>query len=165
MKFRDIIKDILITESEGPSDHAKFVAKQVLVKLMFADDGKDQRRLIWDYDLNIKGVSNLVLAGPEEYYLQYNFEIDVTSNPSYTPPTYDDPGDYDPAEYDINIIQVTVFDNDQIIYEGPDFTKFLELKIGETESSYGKNRISYGESFLYDFFGEKIEEELSNYDD
>ena len=56
-------------------------------------------------------------------------------------------------------------DNDQVVYEGPDFTDFTNLKIGETESRYGQNRISYGGSFLHEFFGEKIEEELSDYDD
>jgi hypothetical protein len=163
MKFKDIIKDILIAESEGPSEHAKWVAKQVLVKFMFADY-KEQRGFVWDYDLDVSGVSNFVLSagGAEDYYLQYNFEIDISSYPSYTPATYDDPGDYDPAEYEIEIKQITVFDNDQIIYEGPDFTNFASLKIGEVESRYGQNRISYGEGFLYDYFGDKIEEILSD---
>ncbi len=167
MKFKDIIKDILIAESEGPSEHAKWVAKQVLVKFMFADSSKDQRDFIWDYDLDVKGVSNIVLSegGSSEYFLQYNFEIDITAYPSYTPATYDDPGDYDPAEYDIDITQLTVMDNDQVVYEGPDFTDFTNLKIGETESRYGQNRISYGGSFLHEFFGVMIEDEINSYDD
>lgn len=164
MKFKDIIKDILISENMGPSDRAKFVAKQVLVKFMFADE-KEKRGFFWDYDLQVDGVSNFVLSegGAEEYYLQYNFEIDVSEYPSYTPATYDEPADYEPAEYDIEIKQITVFENDQIIYEGPDFTNFNKIKIGE-QSKYG-NRNIYGGDFLYSFFGEDIEEYLSNYDD
>lgn len=161
MKFRDIIKDILIAENEGPSHHAKWVAKQVLVKFMFADY-KEQRNFIWDYDLDVSGVSNFVLSagGGEDYYLQYNFEIDVTAYPSYTPGTWDEPADYDPAEYEIEIKQITVFDNDQIVYEGPDFTNFENLKIGEKSGMYGNDR--FGGGFLYDYFGDKIEEVLAD---
>jgi hypothetical protein len=164
MKFKDIIKSILIKEDEnGPSDHAKWVAKQVLVKFMFADK-KEQKGFVADYDLTVNGESFFVLdpGSGQEYWLEYTFEIDVTSYPSFTAPTWDDPGDYDPAEYDFVITGLSVLENNAAIYKGPDFTNFLTLKTGEVDSRYGSSRKLDGADFLYDFFGESIEEVLND---
>lgn len=163
MKFKNIIKDILIAESEGPSDHAKWVAKQVLAKFLFADE-MEQFDYILDYDLNVGSESYFVIDPGvySEYWLEYTFEIDVQSYPSYTPPTWDDPGDYEPAEYEFIIKDLSVIENNNAIYKGPDFTNFSKIKTGELESRYGKNRIVTGDNFLYTFFGKKIDDELND---
>ena len=95
MKFRDIIKDILIAENEGPSDHVKWVAKQILARFMFADD-KEQRGFMHDYNLDVGGESTFLLGLPDttdDSYLEYTFEIEVESYPSFTPGTWDEPAD------------------------------------------------------------------------
>lgn len=164
MKFKDIIKSILIKEDEnGPSDHAKWIAKQILAKFMFADD-KEQTNFVTDYDLNVKSESFFVLdpGSGQEFWLEYTFEIDVTSYPSYTPATWDDPGDYDPAEYAFVITGLSVIENNAAVYKGPDFTNFLDFKVGEMESRYGAPRKIDGSDFLYNFFGDRIEDELND---
>lgn len=164
MKFKDIIKDILIAESEGPSDQAKWVAKQILARFMFADN-KEQRGFMYDFDLNVGGESYFVLGLPnadDESYIEYTFEIEVESYPSYTPGTWDEPADYDPAIYEFGITQLTIFEYNQEIYKGPDFTDFINLKIGEQKSRYGSPYVKDGASFIYDYFGEDIEEYLND---
>ena len=163
MKFKDIIKDILITESEGPSDRAKSIAKHVLAKFIFAEE-KEQIDFISDYDLTVNGESYFVIdpGSTSEYWLEYTFEIDIQSYPSYSPGRWDEPGDYDPAEYEFIVTKLAVIENNAAVYKGPDFTNFLKIKIGEMESRYGKPRIKDGDDFLYTFFGSRIEDVLND---
>lgn len=164
MKFRDIIKDILIAENEGPSDHVKWVAKQILARFMFADD-KEQRGFMHDYNLDVGGESTFLLGLPDtvdDSYLEYTFEIEVESYPSFTPGTWDEPADYDPAIYDFVITQLTVYEHSQEIYKGPDFTNFINLKVGEQKMRYGAPHPKNGSNFIYDYFGEAIEEYLND---
>jgi hypothetical protein len=179
MKFREIIKSILIKEDEnGPSSEAKRAAKEFLIKFMFADDD-EQDSYIMDYHINIGGDSfvGLFIDGTG-YDFIYNFDVDVKKYPSYTPATWNDPAEYDDGEYEIYITELIIrnVDTDQIIYKGRDFTNFLTLKMGE-EKEYGKNTTVRGgdgrhmngigrdgEDFIIANFGESIEEQMEEYD-
>jgi hypothetical protein len=179
MKFRDIIKSILIKEDEnGPSSETKRAAKEFLIKFMFADND-EQDSYIMDHDINIGGDSfvNLFIDG-SGYDFTYNFEVDVQKYPSFSPGTWNDPAEYDEGEYEIAITELIIqnVDTDQVIYKGRDFTNFLTLKMGE-EKEYGKNtsvrggdgrnfvgRGRDGEDFIIANFGESIGEQMDQYD-
>jgi hypothetical protein len=179
MKFRDIIKSILINENEnGPSGEAKRAAKEFLIKFMFADND-EQDSFIMDYHIDIGGDSfvSLFIDG-SDYDFTYNFDVNVDSYPSYTPATWDDPADYDPGEYHLVITELIIqaVDTEQVIYKGKDFTNFLTLKMGE-EKEYGKNTTVRGgdgrhmsgigrdgEDFINANFGESIGEQMEEYD-
>ena len=95
MKFRDVIKSILINEDEnGPSSEAKRAAKEFLIKFMFSDDD-EQDSYIMDYDIDIGRTSfvSLFIDG-SSYDFTYNFDVDVQKYPSFTPATWNDPPEY-----------------------------------------------------------------------
>ncbi len=178
MKFKDIIKSILIKEDEnGPSDEAKKAAKKFLIKFMFAED-HEQNSYIMDYHIDIGSTSFVTLFIDGEYDFTYSFDVKVDSYPSYTPATWEDPAEFYEGEYHIIITEFMIqnTETNQEIYKGPDFTNFLTLKLGN-EREYGKNtkvsggdgrffvgRGRDGEDFIVNNFDEQIGEQMDQYD-
>jgi|694.fasta_scaffold24857_5 hypothetical protein len=115
---------------------------------------------IVDYNVNssdgwfaIKGED--VNKGEPEYSLTYNFNIEYSQRSSYTPARYgsnDDsyPAEGENAEYDLEITSVELIKsvtnlNDEtssgVIYNGPDFTGIMDIKLsnGEMSSDFIRN--------------------------
>jgi hypothetical protein len=86
--------------------------------------------------------------GNEEGALYYYFDVEFSSNSSYTPASYNDPAEYNGAEYDLKPKYMEVNDGTNVIYKGNDFTDIMDIKL-----SNGKTVGNY----VYDSFDEKIQ--------
>lgn len=98
-----------------------------------------------------------VNKGEPEYSLIYNFNITFTQRSSYTPAMYgsnDDsyPAEGENAEYDLEITSVELIKsvtnlNDEtssgVIYNGPDFTGIMDIKLsnGDMSSDFIRNEM------------------------
>jgi hypothetical protein len=142
------------TESEVPLD-----VRQESTKII---NNFIQNPEIVDYE--VKGYSGWFAIGGEpvdkgepEYLLTYNFEINITRHSSFTSGrygSYDDsyPDEGENAEYDLEITSVELIEgitdlNDEyshkVIYNGPDFTGIMDIKLsnGDMSSDFIRNEM------------------------
>ena len=106
---------------------------------------------IADSDYDIDGGWFVISLGDNwNYFLEYTFTIDVTSHSSYTPGTYEDPPEGEPTEFELGITNMKLYVNDELVYEGPDVTDFMNIK-----TQLGKTT---GEDVLYGHVDDKIQE-------
>lgn len=162
MKFLDIIKEEELTV---PDDVKKF-AFSILAHFI-GQDQNDQSNSIVDNDINLNDDSFFTIcksAHDQDYsnVLEYTFESDVTQHSSYSSGSYDEPPDYDPAIIEIEIVKLTVIRDDETIYEGPDFTNFMKLNVGERELRHktpGYHSIRTGETFIWENFSDTLEDQ------
>ena len=102
-----------------------------------------------DYDID-GGWFVISLGGNFTYFLEYTFTVDITSHSSYTPGTYEDPPEGEATEFELGITDMKLYVDDELVYEGPDVTDFLNIKtqLGRTT----------GEDVLYNHVDDKIQE-------
>ena len=87
--------------------------------------------------------------GNEEGTLYYYFDVNFSSQSSYSPSSYYEPSSHSDAEYDLKPKYMKVIDNsNEVLYKGNDFTNIMDVTL-----SNGKDV----EEYVYDKFDERIQ--------
>lgn len=138
--------------TEEANQRVKEVAKSVLTYFIFEDDPSD-----WVVDTDISlHYGSFSIGDPDDDYgiLEYKIETEYTSRSKFYSGSYDEPPSSDPAEYEIFVTGLVVYEYGTVIYDGPDFTNFENLKIGTSK----QGRDYTGLDFIYDNFGGTFED-------
>lgn len=163
MKFLDIIKE---EEVNVPDDVRKF-AMRILAHFIILDE-KEQSDCIIDTDINLEADSFFSLTSSPyendyENVLEYHFDSEVESRSVYSSGTYNDPPDFEPAQIEMWITNLTIYKDGAEIYDGPDFTNFMKLDIGNAKQyRYAdKDMVNKrtGEDFIWENFSDTLGEQ------
>lgn len=145
------IKQVMgLHENETPSlsDFHKKVIKAVLADFI-------TRPVIFDSDYDLsEGYFFISLGKSDKYMIEYDFDVDITSNSYYDSGSWDEPPSGEPAEYDITITKMSLYIDGDVVYEGPDITDFMNIKLKEKTSYYGTT----GGDVLYHHIDDRIQE-------
>lgn len=115
-----------------------------------------------DSDINLNDGYFYFGDSEGKYYLDYKFDVEVTSRGSYDPGDYETPPYYEGPEWHIENLKLTIIEinedgSEKVLYSGPDISEFEKMNFAPREGKERDREVT-GAGIIYDEFDDKIAE-------